>query len=189
MAKGPRLPLSARPGTHWPGRLGAAALAMLLLAACASVKAGVPHDDATLRVEILARLAASQRLSPFVVGVEVIQGTARLAGVVDEEGTRRVAEIEARAVAGVRAVVNELRVAEPPGAEVPDDASLAATVRAKLTASPQLEPFAIEVASTRRVVSLSGRVNGPAERVEAERITRATAGVIGVRNLLEVGPG
>lgn len=170
-------------------RRAGAPLTLLLLVGCASGRPAPPRDDATLRVEVLARLAASDRVSPFVVDVLVTQGTARLGGVVDEEATRRVAETEARAVPGVRGVVDELRVAEAPGGAVPDDAALAATVRAKLTASPQLEPFAIEVASAKRVVSLSGRVIGPADRVEAERITRATAGVIGVRNLLQVGPG
>jgi osmotically-inducible protein OsmY len=166
---------------------GAAGLA-LVVAGCASGHPAAPVDDATLRLEVLARLAASERVSPFQVDVQVTQGTARLSGVVDEEATRQAAEAEARALPGMRGVIDELRVAEPPGAGVPDDASLAATVRAKLTASPRLEPFAIEVAAARRVVSLTGRVPGPAERVEAERITRATAGVIGVRNLLQVGP-
>ena len=168
---------------------GVATVALLFVSGCASRQPAAPRDDATLRVEILARLAASESVSPLLVDVQVAQGTARLTGMVDAEATRRAAETEARAVPGVRGVADELRVAEPPGAGVPDDASLAATVRAKLTASPRLEPFAIEVASALRVVSLTGRVTGPAERVEAERITRATAGVIGVRNLLQVGPG
>jgi osmotically-inducible protein OsmY len=158
-----------------------------LLAGCASGAAPRPTvDDSGLEVQVKARLAANPRVNPFPIQVQVQGGVVHLAGSVADEGLRREAEQEARRVAGVRGVVDDLQVGDPAAQRAVDDASLAATLRAKLTASAQLEPFGLDVAVAQGIVDLIGSVPTADERTEAERLVRATAGVRGVRNRLQV---
>jgi hypothetical protein len=60
-------------------------------------------------------------------------------------------------------------------------------VSVRLERSPELGRQDIRVATRDAVVTLSGRVERPAQRGEAEQIARATEGVKDVRNLIEAG--
>jgi hyperosmotically inducible protein len=165
-------------------------LGLLLVVGCASagLSAGRTLDDASIRAQVIARLTANARVNPFEVDVQVSEGVVHLAGVVDDGGTRKAADAEAHAVPGVRGVIDDLKIGDASAGRMLDDAAVTARVKAKLTASAELNPFVVEVSTAQGVVSLMGRVRTPADRDEAERIARATSGVTGVRNLLAVGP-
>jgi hyperosmotically inducible periplasmic protein len=164
-----------------------AALALSLLAACASAPPSPKHDDAVTRTEILAKLSENHRTNPFAIDVKVSAGVAHLTGRVADEEVKALVESEARSVEGVKDVVNELTVGMAAGAEPLDDDAVTARVKAKLAASAEMTPLHLDVATEKGVVTLSGRVASDAQKTEAERIARATQGVVGVRNLLEVG--
>src|SRR5215210_6905572 len=68
-----------------------------------------------------------------------------------------------------------------------DDATLTATVKAKLAADPDVTAYTIDVDTTGAVVTLSGRVETAAESAEAEKLARDTDGVQSVVNRLAVG--
>lgn len=68
-----------------------------------------------------------------------------------------------------------------------DDAALTATVKAKLAADPEINPFNIDVDTDAGVVRLSGKVEQAEARSAAERLARNTDGVRNVINDIEVG--
>jgi len=67
------------------------------------------------------------------------------------------------------------------------DAAITAKVKTKLAADPQVNPFEIDVDTSKGVVYLSGAVDSWTERMEAESLARDTGGVVGVVNELSFG--
>jgi osmotically-inducible protein OsmY len=160
----------------------------LALGACASTQpADVQLNDARIQTELVARLAADQDTSPFTIDINVNEGVVHLTGRVDTASERAEAARIAASIDGVRRVVNNLQLGEQTAGEKLDDATITARVKAKIAASPQLNPFNIQVNTVEGEVSLTGRVNSRSEKEEAERLARGTDGVRQVRNLLEVG--
>ncbi len=73
-------------------------------------------DDTKLTAEVKAKLAAEKVSNLTRVNVNTVQGTVYLTGVVDTpEHKARAAEIAAETT-GVRQVVNNLQVSQPPAA-------------------------------------------------------------------------
>jgi hyperosmotically inducible protein len=71
-------------------------------------------------------------------------------------------------------------------ASVLDDATITAKVKSALIAEPQLKGLAIDVDTSKNVVTLSGSVASEQARADAERIAKQVEGVAGVKNNLEV---
>lgn len=67
------------------------------------------------------------------------------------------------------------------------DSGITARVKAKLAADPQVNPFNIDVDTNEGVVTLTGRVERPEARAEAEKLAQDTDGVKDVVNLIKVG--
>jgi hypothetical protein len=70
------------------------------------------RSDAELREEVVERLAQDLRVDGRDLDVEVSAGTVILRGTVPEPGQTEVVEADAREVPGVRAVENQVRLAE-----------------------------------------------------------------------------
>lgn len=68
-----------------------------------------------------------------------------------------------------------------------DDAAITASVKAKLAADGDINPFNIDVDTNEGVVTLQGRVERAEARSKAEELARGTDGVRRVINLIEVG--
>jgi osmotically-inducible protein OsmY len=68
-----------------------------------------------------------------------------------------------------------------------DDAAITASVKAKLAADGDINPFNIDVDTNEGVVTLQGRVDKNEARVKAEQLARETDGVRRVINLVKVG--
>lgn len=76
-----------------------------------------------------------------------------------------------------------------PGTEMElgmDDAGITATVKSKLTADPDVNPFNINVTTENGVVTLQGDVEKEAAKTAAERLARDTEGVQSVVNEINV---
>lgn len=73
-----------------------------------------------------------------------------------------------------------------PGTQV-DDAAITASVKAKLAADMDINPFNIDVDANEGVVTLQGRVEKAEARTKAEQLARDTEGVTRVINLIKVG--
>ncbi|HMF57125.1 MAG TPA: BON domain-containing protein [Pyrinomonadaceae bacterium] len=70
----------------------------------------------------------------------------------------------------------------------PDDATLAANVKAKLAADTTLSSAGINVTAQSGAVTLSGTVNSEADKSKAEQIAKGVDGVKSVTNSLTVKP-
>jgi len=68
-----------------------------------------------------------------------------------------------------------------------DDAAITISVKAKLAADGDINPFNIDVDTNEGVVTLQGRVEKEAARTKAELLARETDGVRRVINLVKVG--
>lgn len=68
-----------------------------------------------------------------------------------------------------------------------DDAAITASVKAKLAADGDINPFNIDVDTNEGVVTLQGRVDKEEARTKAEQLARETDGVRRVINLVKVG--
>jgi osmotically-inducible protein OsmY len=73
-----------------------------------------------------------------------------------------------------------------PGTQV-DDSTITASVKAKLAADGDINPFNIDVDTNEGVVTLQGRVEKEEARSKAEQLARETEGVARVINLIKVG--
>jgi hyperosmotically inducible protein len=146
---------------------------------------------------VKAALELDRDLKPYPIDVDAggQEGTVVLRGEVPSEELRAAAERRAAAVPDVRQVVNELRanpalaVAGEPGrtlGESFDDRALEAKVKMAFSLNRELKGTDIEVRSFRRQVTLSGQVDGPAQRQLAVEIARRTADVAGVTDQIGV---
>jgi hyperosmotically inducible protein len=68
-----------------------------------------------------------------------------------------------------------------------DDSAITASVKAKLAADGDINPFNIDVDTNEGVVTLQGRVEKEEARTKAEQLARETDGVARVVNLIKVG--
>lgn len=73
--------------------------------------------------------------------------------------------------------------------EYVDDATVSTKVRAELLRDQSLKAFDIHVETMQDVVQLSGFVDSPAQKAQAEQIARNVSGVRGVRNDIVVRTG
>jgi hyperosmotically inducible periplasmic protein len=73
--------------------------------------------------------------------------------------------------------------------EYVDDATVSTKVRAELLRNQALKGFDIHVETMQDVVQLSGFVDSPEQKAQAEQIARSVSGVRGVRNNIVVRTG
>ena len=90
------------------------------------------------------------------------------------------------ALAAVLALAAACSSTKTVGTQV-DDAAITASVKAKLAADGDINPFNIDVDTNGGVVTLNGRVAKAEARTKAERHARETDGVKRVINLIQVG--
>lgn len=74
-----------------------------------------------------------------------------------------------------------VRDQQPVGSYV-DDSVLTARVKAKFAQDPVVSALAIQVETLKGEVQLSGFAKTPEEKAMAEKLARATSGVVAVRN-------
>ena len=90
-----------------------ATLVILLLAGCTSLTGETLRqniDDATITAMVKSRLAAEKVSTLTRIGVDTVQGTVFLMGIVESAAMKERAGEIAREVQGVRGMVNNLRV-------------------------------------------------------------------------------
>jgi hyperosmotically inducible periplasmic protein len=145
-------------------------------------------SDGWITTKVKVRLMAEPGLSPVGVNVDTHSGVVTLFGSVATEDLKARAAAEARQVAGVKGIENELQVVPEVAAkrvEAKDDQVLEA-VRQRLGAAPALEDADIDVAVKNGVVRLTGTVATQRDRLTALTVARSTDGVGSVIDGLEL---
>jgi len=152
-------------------------------------------EPAWITTKIQAQYFANPSLKPWNIDVTTMSnGTVTLNGSVDTDSARAEAERIARGTDGVNNVDNRLRVAganatpgsTPQEAITEPDAWLTAKVQSKFFGSDLVKGRDINVDTAGGVVTLSGTVDSPTERDEADALARSTDGVKDVHDNLTV---
>jgi hyperosmotically inducible protein len=145
-------------------------------------------SDAWITTKVKVRLLAEPGLSPIGVNVDTRAGVVTLFGTIPTQDLKARATAQARDVAGVKGVENELQVVPEVAAkrvEAKDEQVLAA-VRQQLAARDALEDADIDVAVKNGVVRLTGTVATQSDRLTALTVARSTDGVGSVIDGLEL---
>ncbi len=136
------------------------------------------------------RLLANSTTPGFDINVDTEGGVVTLFGIVDSTAAKEAATSEARAVDGVKSVVNELQVVAPAeqSAVAASDSAIDEAVQERLDANARLQNASIKTDVKNGVVHLTGTVDSQSDRITALTVTRATHGVRGLVDDLKVVP-
>jgi osmotically-inducible protein OsmY len=143
--------------------------------------------DIELQRDVIAELAWEPRIRHEEIGTAVHDGVVTLTGTVENYVQRRVAEIAASRVAGVRAVVQEIDV-QLPNAHEKSDTEIAHQAVTALEWDSEVPHQDIRVFVENGWVALTGTVRHDYQRKAAEVAVSRLSGVRGIRNLVELLP-
>jgi osmotically-inducible protein OsmY len=185
-------------------------LAVALALAVAGVACA--ETDAGITTKVKARLAADDTVKAYQIDVDTREKVVTLKGTVETEAARTQAVRLARETEGVarvedNVIVNPTNAGVPTGdaeraagnasaaavdaaekaAAATSDATITASVKAKLLADPDTAGLKIDVDTTNAVVTLTGTVKSAAEKTEAVKLARETSGVNSVIDRLTIG--
>jgi hyperosmotically inducible protein len=141
--------------------------------------AGGTAGDTWITSATRMRLLADSNTPALDIDVDTHDGVVTLFGIVPTEASRSDAEVNARAVDGVKSVRNELQVvpaAKLRAVEAKDDA-IEKGVEKKLAQGAGLDKHKIDVDVKDGVVRLTGSVQKPDDRLAAGYAARAVPGV------------
>lgn len=151
-------------------------------------------QDAATTSKVKTALLLSKHVSAFDVNATTSRGEVTLTGEVPSEETRRLAAAITQDTSGVTAVHNNLTV--NPGArgnqhaaQLGDrvaDLEIKTLVIDQLARSPDLKDKSLAVQVSKRVVTLDGTVDTPAQKRAAEQIALQVPGVQGLAGQLTV---
>src|SRR6185295_18213762 len=151
-------------------------------------------QDAATTSKVKTALMLSKHVSAFEVKASTNRGEVTLTGEVPSEETRRLAAAITQDTSGVTAVHNNLTV--NPGARGNQDVALLGDrvadleiktlVIDQLARSPELKDRTLAVQVSKKVVSLDGAVETPAQKRAAEQIALQTPGVQGLAGQIAV---
>ena len=173
-------------------KLIAIAGALAMVSACSSSRtqqsAGEVIDDSVLTSKVKLALIDDPVTKAGQINVETYRGVVQLGGFVDTAQAREQATKVARSVTGVKEARNDLRVSTPQATagQVIDDATVTASVKARLAEDSTTKAHQVNVETQKGVVQLTGFVDSAAARARAGELARAVDGVAVVRNDLEI---
>lgn len=151
-------------------------------------------QDAATTSKVKTALLLSKHVSAFDVKASTNRGEVTLTGEVPSEETRRLAGAITQDTSGVTAVRNNLTV-NPAArgnqdlAQLGDrvaDLEIKTLVIDQLARSPELKDRTLTVQVSKKVVSLDGAVETPAQKRAAEQIALQTPGVQGLAGQIAV---
>jgi osmotically-inducible protein OsmY len=154
-----------------------------------------PNDgDITLANQVRSALSLSRRLAGYEIKVEAKDSLIILSGQVPTETDKGLAENVVKNIPRVTGVNNQLQVQpglKPAEANQPEagriaDLEIRAELSERLLASPGLQGQNIQTSVQERAVTLTGRVETPAQKTGAEQLARNISQVAQVINKLEV---
>ena len=147
-----------------------------------AIQADSQPDDTSMTFWVRQAVLQDPRIGPSDITIDTSDGIVTLVGSVPNVGARQYADREAKKIAGVRGVVNELFVA--PSFRL--DADITQAVRQRLSTSAPIASDALRVTVHQGTVTLEGTVASWAERQEAGLLAGEVRGVRAVTNTLVV---
>lgn len=144
-------------------------------------------SDREVRLDVLEELRWIPGVDESRLYVEVSDGVVTLSGFAPDFGDRLYAETAARRVPGVRAVVNEIRIATDAGVRRADQAIAHQAIDAIRADLPEVADT-VQVVVSDGHVTLEGTVPLQWQRDRLESVVRGISGVTVVSNLLVIKP-
>ncbi len=143
--------------------------------------------DSVIKQDVDAELRWNPELDETDIATKVQDGIVTLSGFARDYHEKHQAEVTAKRVAGVTAVVNDLQVRPPAGGR-PTDPEIARAALAALKAELPLSWEGIKLAVHEARIFLEGTVEWQFQRQRAECAMRRVPGVASVRNSVRVVP-
>ncbi len=150
--------------------------------------------DIAVTNQVKSAFSLSKRLSAYEINVGAKDGAVTLTGQVPAEVDKQLAGSVVKDIPDVKSVDNQLQV--NPGIKPSEtslregmrvtDLEIRADLNEKLALSQALQGQSIQATVQDRTVTLTGRVETPAQKTGAEQLANSVANVVGVVNNLEV---
>ncbi len=152
------------------------------------------REDGLIVENVKSAFGLSKRLSAYEIQVAARDGVVTLTGQVPSEIEKELAASVAKDTKGVKQVDNQIQIEpglKPAEESIRESARVAdleirADLRERLAASPELKDKEIQLSVQDRVVTLSGQVETPQQKIGAEQLARAISNVASVVNNLIV---
>ena len=146
-----------------------------------AAEAGSPNDQ-TIESWITEALRNDSRIDASKIKVIVLDGIARLGGIVPNLSSKEYAALEAKKFIGVQAVINEIVVELIPR----PDADIKKDLFREYQKDPIIDVFAVDAEVKEGNVTLTGQVSSWSQRSEAGMLASEVLGVRSVVNRIEV---
>jgi len=144
------------------------------------------NNDINLQTHVLTRLEFEPKLDAKQINVFVREGIVTLAGSVETDEDRIIAERTVKLIPGVRGLIDDLRVGN--AAELPrTDAELSAAGAAALEWLTTIPPGTISITVHNAWFKVEGTVESPHQKATIEELMWRLPGVRGVDNRITVG--
>jgi len=144
-----------------------------------------PRQDADVTADVVTALTLDSLVDEDKIEVTTVDGVVYLRGTVGSYTERKAADDDARSIAGVLDVVDELVVAP---AVVHGDEQLARDIRRQVEESLRIDPASLSVEVRHGVAYLRGLVPSLTLRWIVDELARWTPGITDVVNELQVAP-
>lgn len=151
-------------------------------------------EDIALTNKVKSAFSLSKRLSAYEINIAAKDGVVTLTGQAPTDVDRELAGNVVKDIPGVKSVDNQIQVnpgIKPSESSVREgmrvaDLEIRAELNEKLISSQGLQGQSIQTSVQDRIVTLTGRVETPAQKTGAEQVARSVANVVDVVNNLEV---
>ncbi len=151
-------------------------------------------EDIAITNKVKSAFSLSKRLSAYEINVETKDGAVTLTGQMPTEVDKQLAGNVVKDIPDVSRVDNQIQVnpgIKPSESSVREgmrvaDLEIRADLNERLVASQGLQGQNIQSSVQDRIVTLTGRVETPAQRAGAEQVARSVPNVVDVVNNLEV---
>lgn len=151
-------------------------------------------EDIAITNKVKAAFSLSKRLSAYEINVAAKDGVVTLTGQTPTEVDKQLAGNVAKDIPDVKGVDNQIQVnpgVKPSESSVREgmrvaDLEIRADLNERLVSSQGLKGQSIQTLVQDRIVTLTGRVETPAQKAGAEQVARSVPNVVEVINNLEV---
>lgn len=144
-------------------------------------------SDSEIKHDVELELKLDHDINSTDIAVAVTDGIVTLTGFVKSYFDKPLAEIDAKRVAGVRGVANDIEVRLPTSSKRPDP-EIARDAAAAIQREVPDSAERIKIIVRDGWVTLEGNVEWDSQRKEAEKAIQRLGGVTGVTNLIGLQP-
>lgn len=149
------------------------------------------RSDTWIAAKVRNRLLVRSKVSGTATKVQVKEGVVTLTGTATTQAQKKLTATYAQEVAGVKTVVNKLKVGSAPAMsllqnDVVDDASVTTQVNYALLNHPRSRGLKIQVSASGGVVTVTGTASTKAEKALVEKLAMDVRGVRSVTNQITV---